>query len=131
MKTIVYKKIFKQYKIAEMRESANSEITLIFEEPIEAKLFIGKSAFSVCCGIARIPSEEVPEGEICPKLYTGTGKEEPEGFFVCHGEVVRVKSDDEISKTAAKSLIEMLGRIEHCEHAISEINGLLDRKLNF
>lgn len=131
MKTILYKKMFNKYRIAEIRDSQNPEITLRFEEAIEAKLFIGKSAFTVSCGIAKIPPSQILDGEICPKLYTGTGKEDIEGFIVSYGEVVRTSPDSEFAKTVGEAVIEILQRLSKHEKDISEIKGRLDQKLKF
>ena len=131
MKTILYKKMFNKYRIAEIRDSQNPEITLRFEEAIEAKLFIGKSVFTVSCGIAKIPPSQISDGEICPKLYTGTGKEDIEGFIVSYGEVVRTSPDSEFAKTVGEAVIEILQRLGEHEKDISEIKGRLDQKLKF
>ena len=131
MKTIVYKKMFGRYRIAEIRESNSDELILRFEEPIEAKLFIGKSVFNVSCGIAKIPQRHLYSGEICPKLYTGEGKEEIEGFAVACGEVAQIGSDSEFRKSVGEAVAQILQKLNEQDTAIAQIKGRLDQKLKF
>ena len=131
MKTIVYKKLFNKYRIAEIRESDSADLTLRFEEPIEAKLFIGEGVFSVYCGIAKIPKSHLHDGEISPKLYTGTGKEDIEGFISVCGEVAEISCDSEFKKSVGEAVVSILHRLDLQDKAILQIKDRLDQKLKF
>ena len=131
MKTILYKKMFNKYRIAEIRDSQSPERILRFEEPIEAKLFIGKDAFTVSGGIAKIQASHLNEGEVRPKLYTGTGKEDIEGFIASYGEIMRTSPDSEFAKTVGEAVIDILQRLSEHEKDISQIKNRLDQKLKF
>ena len=131
MKTIVYKKIFNKYRIAKICESQGADITLRFEEPIEAKLFVGKAAYTVSCGIAKIPTRELEGAEITPKLYTGAGKEEIEGFSFTGSNVIYTDSDATLTRSIADAVSVIFDKLKKQETAISEIKSRLDQKLKF
>lgn len=131
MKTIVYKKIFNRYRIAEICESEGADITLRFEEPIEAKIFVGKAAYTVSCGIAKIPTRELELAEITPKLYTGAGKEEIEGFTFSGGSVIYTDVDAKLTRSIADAVSIIFDKLKRQEAAISEIKSRLDQKLKF
>ncbi len=131
MKTIVYKKLFNKYRITQIREALRPEITLKFEEPIEAKLFINNAVFTVTRGSVEIPQAALCEGKICPNLYTGAGKEDIEGFSLSHGEVIRATPDSEYLIALGYALEQISERVGECESTLSEIKGRLDQKLKF
>ena len=131
MKTIVYKKILKQYRITEIREGTAGEICIKFEEPIEAKLLVGKSAFCVSCGIAKIPCEKLSDGEIEPKLYTGAGKEEIEGFIFLAGMPILKSPDGEYLRRLGEAYEKLLGRLNEYGEEMLKIKDRLEGKLKF
>jgi hypothetical protein len=129
MTTIIYKKLLERYIIDAIHESEGDGVTLTLCEPIDARIVIGEEIYQVKKGISKISG--IPEGLIQPKLYTGTGKEDIEGFIVSYGEVVRTSPDSEFAKTVGEAVIEILQRLGEHEKDISEIKGRLDQKLKF
>ena len=131
MKTIIYKKILNQYRITEMRENRSDEIFVKFEEPIEAKLIIGKAVFEVSCGIAKIPKINLSDGEIYPQLYTGSAKERIEGFIMHAGVPILKSPDGEYLKMLGEAYEAILKRLDEYGEDISKIKERLDQKLKF
>ena len=131
MKTIVYKKILNQYRIAEIREGSGNKICIKFEEPIEAKLLIGKSAFCVSCGIAEIQCKNLPDGETEPKLYTGGGKEKIESFVILAGVPFLKSPDGEYVRSLGEAYERVLKRLDEYGDEIIKIKERLEQKLNF
>lgn len=131
MKTIVYKKILNQYRITEIRETSGNEICIKFEEPIEAKLLVGKLAFEVSYGIAKIPQGKLSDGEIRPNLYTGCRKEEIEGFFMLAGVPLCKSQDDEYLMRLGEAYEKLLTRLDEYGEELLKIKERLDGKLKF
>ena len=131
MTIIIYKKLLNQYRISKIHNADSSEITLKFEEPIEAKLFIENAAFDVSGGIVKIPRDILQGGEAVPKLYTDTGKEEIEPFVISGKTITRVCQDSEYLLFLAQSVTAISKRLDECESTLLEINRRLDGKLRF
>ena len=131
MKIIVYKKILNQYRITEIRGKSGSAIRLKFEEPIEAKLLIEKSAFDISCGIADIPCNEISDGEIRPNLYTGAGKEEIESFIMLAGAPILNNPDAEYIRQLGEAYEKLSKRLDEYGEEILKVKERLDKKLNF
>lgn len=131
MKTIVYKKLFNKYRITKIQEGNAPELTLRFEEPIEAKLFIGEAVFTVSCGTVTIPTKKLCDGEISPKLYTGGGKEDIESFTISCGKLLRTTPDSEYVKCLGEAVESISERLNKHEDDISTIKSRLDQKLRF
>ena len=131
MKTIIYKKMLNQYRITEIQENRSDEICVKFDEPIEAKLIIGKSVYGVSCGIAKISKSKLPDGEIYPELYTGAGKEKLESFIMLSGVPFAKGPDEEYVKLLAEAYENIQKKLDEYGEDILKIKERLDQKLKF
>lgn len=131
MRTIVYKIRLERYEIAKISEGCEDEITLQLEEPLDGNILIEKSAFPLKRGIAKIPADQLSEGEVSPKISTSSGTKRLEGFIFKRGAVIRKHPDADYVRSLAEATDSLLKKVSALEAEIEEIKNKISPKIHF
>lgn len=128
MTTIIYKNLVNRYIIDSCFEAVGDGVAIEFCEPIDAKLIVGSEIFRVENGVCRITA--VPEGEILPKLYTGTGMHELESFVYRNGVATPNRDKTEMIAELFRAVDSILERLTEAEKEILELNEKVSRRIS-
>ena len=128
MTTIVYKNLLNRYLIDACFETDGDGITVELSEPIDARLVIGADIYRVDKGICRISS--LGEGEILPKLYTGTGVYELEAFICKHGTATPCRDRSELIAELCMAVDSITERLAAAEREIIDLNERVSRRVS-
>ena len=130
MKTIVYKMRLNRYECVELHDDGSDEIKFVFEHPINAKMLISESVVNVCDGIGITSTKKLPEGDVTPKLFLGSGVYILEGFTVSRAAVIRKPADENYIRNLGKFCEELSQRVEKLEKRDEELQTLITQKIN-
>ena len=128
MTTIVYKNLLNRYLIDACFEADGDGITVELSEPIDARLVIGTEIYKVKNGICRIRS--LSEGEILPRLYTGTCVYELEGFVYRHGAATPIRDRSGMIAELCCAVDSITERLTAAEREIIELNERVSRRIS-
>ena len=131
MTTIFYKKILGSYEISEITQSSVGDLKIEFEAPFDGKLLIESSVFDIYRGVSTIQTRHLPDGEISPKIYAGSGMERIEGFILSRGAIVRKAPDADYVKRLSITTDALLSRVQKLEAALGKIENKIERQITF
>ena len=131
MTTIIYKKLLGRYEIHKIDEGGGESIRIEFEEPIDGSIILCDTPYSIRCGVCNIKKSTLTDGELIPKLYTGTAVMNIEGFIISHGAVVRKSPDADATRRLCAVVDELFYRVRALEDSISDIQNKIERKIQF
>jgi hypothetical protein len=129
MTTVIYKNILGKYLIHKIFESAGTGVTLTLEEPIDAKATIGEDIWRFEKGVCRIGA--LKEGEVAPKLYTGSIQKELESFFYKNGTAHLTRDPNGFMAEILTALGMIEERVSALETANAELSERVSRKISF
>ncbi len=131
MKTLVYELRSGKYELADFSDSGGEEVKFILEVPVDATLEIGEKSWQISRGVLKIKSSELPEGELCPRLFLGKRVEKLEHLFVKGGVIFPKPHDDEYIRKLGTLCERLSRRIAELEDELSEINIKINEPLEF
>lgn len=122
MKTIVYGKRNGIYECIKITEDSDESTRVVFEEPIDGKLVLGKYLFTVVSGICDADISSLPDGEYSPILFLGEKPSRLEELRVFCGRVSRRLVDDEYIRRLSGVCEELSKRILSLEKITASIS---------
>ena len=131
MITIIYKYALNRYLISEIKEACGDEILIKIDEPINASLMIGKKAFHIERGTAKIKCRDLSDGKISPRFYRGKRLVSLEGFILNNGSVIRDSIGDELSRELASELYSLSKTVKELSDRITELEDKVSGKITF
>ncbi len=122
MTTIIYGKRNGIYECVKISNGSEEKTRIIFEEPLDAKLVIGKYLFSVNAGICDADISSLPDGEYSPILFLGERPFRLEELRVFCGKVSRRLVDDEYIRRLSHVCDELSSRVDALEKTTTVIS---------
>ena len=129
MTRIVYKKILGRYMIASISEADGEGLSIELSAPIDATVAIGKEVYKMKCGVCDVINA-LPDGEISPKLYTGSEMCPIESFINKNGEIHKASISDELVRSAFAGIDALEERLATAEALICDLEDKISRKIN-
>ncbi len=129
MKTIIYKKRLNQYECTEIQDGGGDRVKFVFDYPINAKMLISKTVVNVADGIGMTSIKKIPEGDVSPKLFSGSSVYTLEGFTVNKGAIIRRCADENYIRNLGRFCEELSIRFEKLEKQNEQLQTLMTQKI--
>ena len=122
---------FKSYECAEIRDDGGEDIRIIFDEPINGAVKIGKEIFSLSSGVCKANIKQFPGGELSPVLFANGKQYKLESFFVKDGILLTRAPDGEYIRELYESYRKLQKRISDIESRLEDMNDKITQKIKF
>ena len=128
MTTLVYNKLLNRHLVQSVFESAGKGVRIELSEPIDGKLVINTNIYRIKKGVCRI--EDLTEGEIIPKIYTGMGAFELERFVYRNGVATICRDHANLVDEALQTVDHILERLAAVETELNILNEKVSRRIS-
>lgn len=131
IKTIVYKNRLGRYDLVKIKNGDSKKIKLIIEEPLNGKVTLGNSVFTLSRGVAEIDTGKLSVGKNTPILYSGGKIKMLESFIYTEGELSFTLPDPEYVRNLSDSLFLVSERLSSAEKKIEKLEKKISETINF
>ena len=129
MKTIIYKLRGDSYECVAINQSGEKLGAIIFDEPFDAKLKIGKALYEVKSGVLKLDFSNLESGEYEPALIKNRHLYKMESFILTPEGVQRKTPGEEYLRALSERIEENKKRLCAIENKLAAIGEKIETKL--